>query len=370
MNIAIIGSRGYPYVYSGYETFVRELGERLVRSGIGVTVYCHRNLFHERPREWNGIRLIYLPTIEKKRLSQFVHSLQSILHACFCRYDVILVVNSANGPFGRLTRMFGKRTVINVDGLEWLRPKWRGLGARYFYWASKRAVRLFDRAVTDSLEMQRVYREEFGAETTMIAYGADILPAAGTGWLDRWELQSRQYYLVIARLVPDNNTDLIVREFIATASRRKLVVIGDDPFNNSYVRGLRSHHDPRLVFTGIVRNPAELSCLIQNCQAYIHGHEFGGTNPTLLQALAGGSAVLALDTPFSRETLLDGEYGLLFRKQAGGLGTMIDEMEGREERLADLRCRAQERVRANYSWEKITAQYCELFAGVAGGKRC
>ena len=150
MKIAIIGSRGYPYVYSGYETFVKELSERLVRQGIGVTVYCHRNLFHDKPKEVNGIRLVYIPTIEKKTLSQFIHSLQSMLHACFCRYDVILVVNSANGPFGLLTRIFRKRTAINVDGLEWLRPKWKGMGARYFHWASRLATRLYDRVITDS----------------------------------------------------------------------------------------------------------------------------------------------------------------------------------------------------------------------------
>jgi hypothetical protein len=128
INIAIIGSRGYPCVYSGYETFVAELSERLARQGIGVTVYCHRNLFQSRPKEVNGIRLVYIPTIERKTLSQFIHSFQSMLHACFGGYDAILVVNSANGPFGLLTRLFRKRTAINVDGLEWLRGLCPGHG--------------------------------------------------------------------------------------------------------------------------------------------------------------------------------------------------------------------------------------------------
>jgi glycosyltransferase involved in cell wall biosynthesis len=370
MKIAIIGSRGYPYIYSGYETLVRELAERLAGQGVSVTVYCHRNLFCDRPKEVKGIRLVYLPTIERKILSQFIHSLQAMLHACFSRTDVILVVNSANGPFGLLTRIFGKRTVINVDGLEWLRPKWRGLGGRYFHWASGLAARLYDRVVTDSLEMQRVYREEFGAETNMIAYGADIGPVADAGKLDQWGLQPRQYYLVVARLVPDNNTDLIVREFLASVSERKLVVVGDDPYGDGYVRALRGHQDRRLVFTGLVRDAGELSALFQNCHAYLHGHEFGGTNPSLLQALAGGCAVCALDTPFSREMLLNGEYGLFFHKQAGSLGALIIEIERQEEPLAGLRRKAQERVRENYSWERITSQYSELFAGLSNGEKC
>lgn len=375
MKVAIIGTRGYPYVYSGYETFVRELGERLVARGASVTVYCHRGLFRERPRQVNGIRLVYLPTIERKTLSQFVHSLQSMIHACFCRYDVILVVNSANGPFGLLTRLCHKRTAINVDGLEWLRPKWRGLGARYFRWASRQATRLYDRVVTDSREMQKAYASEFGAASTMIAYGANIEPAADPGLLAHWSLEPRGYYLVIGRLVPDNNADLIVREFVASGSPRKLVIVGDDPYGNGFASALRGLGDPRLVFTGYVNDPVQLAALSQNCYAYLHGHEFGGTNPILLHALANGCAVLALDTVFSREVLDDGEHGLFFAKEEGGLRRLIAVADSGADLLAGLRARAQRRIDGNYSWENVTAQYWHLFneltdgrGGRAGGK--
>lgn len=366
MNIAVIGSRGYPYVYSGYETFVRELSERLVRQGVGVTVYCHRYLFRGRPKEVNGVRLIYIPTIEKKTLSQFIHSFQSMLHACFAKYDVVLVVNSANGPFGLLTRVFRKRTAINVDGLEWLRPKWQGLGARYFHWASRLATRLYDRVITDSLEMQKIYRHEFGAVSTMIAYGANIGPAADPGLLAKWDLRPRQYYLVVGRLIPDNNADLIVREFSASASARKLVIVGDVPYKDRFAGFIRrSATDPRIVFTGYVNDADELAALYQHCHAYCHGHEFGGTNPALLQALANGCAVYALDTVFNREMLLNGEYGLFFSKESGSLKKLVAELEGREELLAGFRQKARQRIRENYDWEKITAQYRQLFENMA-----
>jgi exopolysaccharide biosynthesis WecB/TagA/CpsF family protein len=368
MRIAIIGSRGYPYVYSGYETFVRELSERLIRQGVGVTVYCHRNLFRKRPKEVNGVRLVYVPTIERKTLSQFVHSMQAVLHACFCRYDVILVVNSANGPFGLLGRIFRKRTAINVDGLEWLRPKWKGLGGRYFYWASKMAVKLYDRVITDSTEMQKIYLKEFSAVSTMIAYGANIPPPAPLSLIAKWNLEPRNYFLIVGRLVPDNNADLIVREFIASASPRKMVVVGDVPYRDRYAEVIRQLADPRLVFTGYVTDPGELAALYQNCYAYCHGHEFGGTNPALLQALANGCAVCALDTVFNREMLLDGEYGFFFGKERGGLGRLINELEGRGgDSLAGLRRRAPERIRENYSWEKITEQYRQLFTAMIRG---
>jgi len=168
-RVAIIGSRGYPYVYSGYETFIKELAERLVKVGYQITVYCHRNLFPQQPPIVNGIRCIYLPTIEKKNLSQFIHSLQAICHACFKKFPLILVVNSANGPFGFLTKIFRMRTAINVDGLEWMRPKWKGMGAKYFYWASRMAARLFDVIITDSFAMQKIYKEEFACASVVIA---------------------------------------------------------------------------------------------------------------------------------------------------------------------------------------------------------
>ncbi len=371
MKIAIIGSRGYPYVYSGYETFVRELSERLVRQGLGVTVYCHRNLFPVRPKEVNGISLVYLPTIEMKILSQFVHSLQSVLHACFAKYDVVLVVNSANGPFGLLTRLFRKATVINVDGLEWLRPKWRGLGARYFHWASRAATRLFDRVITDSLAMQEIYRKEFGAASTMIAYGANIAPAADPARLDKWQLRPRGYFLVVGRLIPDNNADLILREFVASASSKKLVIVGDVPYKDRYADSIHSHAaNARIVFTGYVTERDELSALYQHCHVYCHGHEFGGTNPALLQALAEGCAVCALDTVFNREMLLDGEYGMFFSKQSGNLGKMIAELEKKEKVLDGFRRKARQRIRENYDWDEITGQYRRLFESLSAKEKC
>ena len=148
LKIAIIGSRGYPYVYSGYETLVKELSERLVQKGHIVRIYCHKSLFKERPKSMNGIELIYTPSIKSKFLSQFLNSFFSTLHFCISSFDIGLYVNSANGPLGILTKIFGKKTCINVDGLEWLRPKWKGLGSYYFKIASKFATIFFDEIIT------------------------------------------------------------------------------------------------------------------------------------------------------------------------------------------------------------------------------
>jgi len=361
MKIAIIGSRGYPYVYSGYETFVKELVERLVRRDYEITVYCHKNLFKSYPRQVNGVDLVYIPTIEKKSLSQLVHSIQSITHACLKDFDIILVVNSANGPFGLITRLFGKKTAINVDGLEWLRPKWKGLGARYFHWASRMATRLYDVIITDSDEMQKVYEREFKAQSTVIAYGANIRESTRPELIDQWGLQPQGYYLIVGRLIPDNNADIILREFISASSNKKLVIVGDVPYKDAYAGSLKGLDDPRVIFTGYVNDQDILAELYHNCFAYFHGHEFGGTNPTMLKALAYGCAICALDTVFNREMLNNDEYGLFFSKQQGSLTALIHRIEAEPASLSVYKQKSRTRITTNYTWEKITDQYDELF---------
>ena len=172
MNVAIIGSRGYPYVYSGYETFVKELSERLINKNIKVTVYCHKNLFVNKPNKINNINLVYIPTIQKKALSQIVNSFLSFIHCCFTKPDVILVVNVANGPLGIIPKVFGIPTLINVDGLEWLRPKWKGLGSWYFKIAARLATVFYDKIINDSEEMRNIYLKLFNIDSKVIAYGA------------------------------------------------------------------------------------------------------------------------------------------------------------------------------------------------------
>ena len=361
MKIAILGSRGYPYVYSGYETFVKELAERLVKKGISVTVYCHKNLFDEHPPIVNGINLVYLPTIEKKSLSQFIHTFQSMLHAVFQDYDIILVVNSANGPFGFISKIFRRKTAINVDGLEWLRPKWKGLGAKYFYWASKLSTKFYDVIINDSYSMADIYKKEFNAESVVIAYGANIRYSKNPELIQKWNLKKHDYYLVVGRLIPDNNADIIIREFVASNSTKKLVIVGDVPYKDDYAEKIKSTEDDRILFTGYIKDQDELSELYHNCFAYIHGHEFGGTNPTMLQALACGCAVIALDTVFTREMCDGDKHALYFNKESGNLKRLIEGVETDDSILKKLRNSSRSRIIENYTWDKITNQYIELF---------
>jgi glycosyltransferase involved in cell wall biosynthesis len=363
LKIAIIGSRGYPYVYSGYETFVRELSERLVKQGVEVTVYCHKQLFSERPKQVNGIHLAYIPSIETKILSQLSHSFLSFLHASYRRYDVILAVNSANGPFGLITRLFKVKTAINVDGLEWLRPKWKGLGAKYFYWASKQATRFFDILINDSDEMRKVYLDLFDRDSKVIAYGANIRYSQNADLINHWAIIPDSYYLIVGRMVPDNNADVLLKGFMKTSSTKKLVIVGDVPYSDQWASQLKQLgvQDDRLIFTGYVTDQNVLAELYHNCYAYLHGHEFGGTNPTMLKAMAYGCAILALDTPFNREMLQDGKHGAFFTKEELSFSHLIDKIDQHPEEVSALKSCAREGITNKYNWDNVTQSYLEVF---------
>ena len=361
LRIAIIGTRGYPYVYSGYETLVKELAERLVKSGNEVTVYCHRKLFNEKPKKVNGVNLVYTPSVHSKVFSQLYNSFFSFVHVCFSKSDVILILNSANGPFGLLTKILRKKTCINVDGLEWLRPKWSGLGSIYFKWASKMATLFCDQIINDSVEMRKVYLDLFKRDSKVIAYGANIRKSKNLGSITTFNIKKREYYLVVGRLIPDNNADLIIEGFLKSSSSKKLVIVGDVPYKDSYACDLKKIKDKRLVFTGYIKDQNVLSELYHNCYLYVHGHEFGGTNPTMIKAMANGCAILALDTVFNQEMLKKGKFGLFFKKDLKSITSKIDYCEKENILMDKLRQESVKGITKKYNWDFITSQYLEVF---------
>jgi len=357
MKVAIIGAKGYPYVYGGYDTFVKELAERLIQKNISVTVYNHKKLFTAYPETVNGIQVKYINAIETKSLSQLTHSVKSLLHACFSDADIILVVNAANGPFGIFTKLFHKKTIINVDGVEWERPKWKGLGSSYFYFAAWLATKLYDRIITDAEEMKKVYADKFKTNSTVIAYGANKRSSTNTTILQRLQLQSRGYYLVIGRLIPDNNADIIVQGFIQSTSNKKLLIVGDVSYKDDYADAIKNIQHPDIIFAGYVNDADELAALYHHCYAYVHGHEFGGTNPTMIQALASNCAILALNTRFSREMLADNEYGVYFEKDAVSVANHINYLDANETIVQALREHASQAITEKYDWDCITEKY-------------
>ncbi|MDC3198686.1 DUF1972 domain-containing protein [Flavobacteriaceae bacterium] len=365
LKISIIGSRGYPYVYSGYETLIKELSERLVARGCEVTVYCHRNLFNKKPALVKGIKLVYVPTIESKSLSQLIHSFLSMCHAVTSDADVIFAVNAANGPFGLISKIFRKPTAINVDGLEWLRPKWKGLGAKYFKIAARLSTILFDQIINDSDEMRKVYLNMFKKDSVVIAYGATVIKSEELSLIKQWPITPKEYYLVVGRMIPDNNADIIVKGFLASNSTKKMVVVGDVFYRDNYADKLKALKDERLIFTGYVNDSDVLAALYHHSYMYVHGHEFGGTNPTMIKAMAYGCGILALNTVFNKEMLNNDSYGIYFDKNQEAVRRQINYADQHPYKIKQLRQKSQLGITDKYNWDCITDQYLEVFKRLA-----
>jgi glycosyltransferase involved in cell wall biosynthesis len=366
MKIAIMGIRGMPSTYGGYETFVGELAPRLAQRGHDVTIYCRSGLFKERPPEHLGVKLRYLPSLEHKSLSTLSHTALSITDASLRDFDLIFVCNAANGLFGFIPRALGKKCVLNVDGMEWLRPKWSKTGKTFFKNSARLGTKFYHEIVTDAEEMHRLYAREFGIDSTYIAYGANIEQSEHPEVLKEYGLEPGGYYLIVGRRVPDNNADLLIEGFAKSGSQKMLAVVGGADYKGNVVEmefheKLKSLANDRVRFTGHVSKPGHLKELFANCFAYLHGHQFGGINPTILSALGAGACVLALQTPFNVEALDNGHYGLLFPKNPDELAKQLQFAESHPVEMQQFRARAPERIRERFTWEQITDQYEALF---------
>ena len=358
MKIAILGTRGIPANYGGFETFAEELSTRLVARGHQVTVYGRTNNIQFSGRAYRGVRIVLLPTIPHKYLDTLAHTFLSVLHILFRRVDVILFCNAANSIFSFLPRFAGTKTLVNVDGLERQRGKWNALGKAWYRFSERLATILPNGIISDAEVIQRYYRERYGKQSWFIPYGADTERVGTTACLDRLGLQSHEYVLYVSRLEPENNALLVVQAFEAVPTTKKLVIVGDAPYARDYIHRLHATGDPRILFPGAIYGQGYRE-LQSHASAYVHATEVGGTHPALIEAMGRGCPVLYLDTPENREVA--GDAGLAFRKSpedlAGKMISLLQDPELRESCAAAGRRRVEQR----YQWDVVTSRYEALF---------
>ncbi|MBE0596626.1 MAG: DUF1972 domain-containing protein [Desulfuromonadales bacterium] len=368
MKIALIGTRGVPASYGGFETCVEEVGRRLVERGHEVTVFCRSGHYRERRRvrEYLGMRLIYLPSIRHRTLDTLSHTALSVLRAIFSPFDVLMVFNAANSPMLILPRLLGRRIAINTDGLEWKRGKWGPLARRYYLFAEWLSTRLANRIVADSRGIADYYRQQYGAESTSIAYGAYINQSRRPELLAPLGLTPGGYFLQITRFEPENNPLLTLRAFQGLDTDKKLVLVGGVPYDSDYARQIRQEAGEGVLLPGFIYEPELLRELWCNCYAYVHGNEVGGTNPALLQAMANGCPTLAIDVPFSRDVLDD--TGIFFAHETEDLRQKMGWTLAHPEELNLLREKAVARIREHYSWEEVADGYERLFEELVEGR--
>jgi glycosyltransferase involved in cell wall biosynthesis len=366
LKIALIGTRGVPAQYGGFETCVEELGRRLVERGHSVTVYCRRSYYDERPERYLGMRLVHLPSIRRRSLDTLSHTCLSVLHAVTESYDAYVVFNAANSPALLLPRLLGKKIVINPDGLEWKRGKW-GPVARGFYRGSAwLAARLANRIVADSPGIQDYYRETYGVPSSYVAYGAYLRESRKPALLQKLGVRPGGYFLQIARLEPENNPLLTIQAYRRLRTDKKLLVIGGVPYESAYSREVAAQADENVLLPGFVYDKELLAELWTNCYAYVHGNEVGGTNPSLLQTMASGCFTIAIDVRFSRDVLRDG--GIYYRKSPEALAEKMSWALANGPLLPAYKERARARIEECFSWETVADGYEQVLGELVAGK--
>lgn len=364
MRIAILGARGIPACYSGYDTLVEELSLGLVKSNFSdVLVYCRKGYYRNHPVTYNGVQLVYLPAPRIKAFESLFHSLISSLHVLRQHVDIIYFVDPANAPFGLLLRLCGKKVVIHTDGLGWQRRKWGPLARRYYKFVEWLSARTAHALVTDNPAMEKYYKQEYGTDSAYISYGAQSHYGDDDTVYNELGIDPKRYLLVVARLEPENNTDLIIREYSRSKVTMPLVIVGDAPYNSNYMARLKSLAGEKVIFAGRINNQPKLNALYKGACFYIHGHEVGGTNPSLLRAINAGTAPLVLNVAFN--TCVVGEYGYVFEKEKGSLRDQIESLLSNMGDVDTTGKKARIRGESLFSWDSVVSDHYRLFAKVA-----
>jgi glycosyltransferase involved in cell wall biosynthesis len=360
VKIAMLGSRGIPASYSGFETYFEQLGARLVDRGHQVTVYCRTHHIAYAGPHYRGMRLVRLPTIANKYLDTIIHSTLSSLHALTQGYDIALYVIAGNSLVTWIPRLVGQATVLNVDGLDWKRAKWPGPAKAYIRFAERMATILPSACLTDSRVVQCYYRDAYRREPYYIPYGSEVPHIGPSETLARFGLVPRGYVLFVGRLVPENCAHHLVEAFRGLETDMKCVIVGDAPYAEEYISGLKATEDPRVVFTGYQFGSAYHE-LGSNAEIFVETSGAGGTHPALLEAMAFGNAVIVHNTAENLETI--GDTGLSYDGAVGAdsLREVLRRVFADPDLVTTLRQQAMERAQQVYSWKVVTDQHEALF---------
>lgn len=366
LRIALIGTRGIPAAYGGFETAVEEVGRRLVERG-------HRVLVYGRDAGTAGdvhlgMRRVTLPAVRQKALETLSHTALSTMHAVTrARPDAAFVFNAANSPFLPLLRARRIPVALHMDGLEWRRSKWGPRGKAYYRSAESFGVRQADAIIADAPGIADYYDHQFGVGSEMIRYGAPLLDEASTDGIRELGLESGGYHLVVARFEPENHVREIVEGYAASAATKPLVVVGSAPYAAEYTADIDriAAADPRIRLLGAVYDQELLDALYHHAFTYLHGHSVGGTNPSLLRAMGARTAVIAFDVGFNRE-VLDGQ-GWYFAGPSD-VAAAVDAAEADAAAVETTGLRLRDRAAEAFSWDDVAAAYEDLAVRLVTGE--
>ncbi|MFN7935486.1 MAG: DUF1972 domain-containing protein [Bryobacteraceae bacterium] len=354
LRIAILGTRGIPARYGGFETFAEELSKRLVARGHSVRVYCRAR---HTSQEFQGVQLVYLPTLRHKYFDTLAHTAVSTFHLLFHPVDIALYCNAANAIYTWMPRLRGIPVALNVDGLERKRKKWNKLAQAWYLLSERLSTWFPTRAISDAEQIADYYRQRYHTETTFIPYGAPLGKVNTFQALKDLGLEPDRYFLYVTRFEPENHPLLVREAFEAVDTSVKLALIGDAPYAAEYIRRVRDTRNPRVLLPGAIYGDGYRE-LQSHCLAYVHATEVGGTHPALIEAMGRGCVVLYLNTPENHEVA--GGVGIPFEPEqlTDKMKQVLRMTESEREQWGR---KAMERVAERYSWDSVTTSYERLF---------
>ena len=369
MRIALIGSRGIPARYSGFETFYEQLGSRLAARGHEVTVYNRSHFIKDVKDSYRGMRIVTLPSIPSKHLDTITHTAVSSIHALFSRYDIAYYCIVGNSPLAWIPRLSGSRVLLNVDGEDWARAKW----GRFARWYQRRcegiATRTAHVIIADARVVQQRYEELHHAPSVFVPYGANTVRDERTDALQRFGLESRKYLFYVGRLVPENAIDVLIEAFRGLSTDCKLVITGDAPYVEEHKAFLRrlAEGDSRIVFTGYAFNEAYAQ-LSSHALLYVQPSGIDGTRPALLDQMGFGNCVVVRDSAVNMEVIRDAGYSFNREDPVASLRSVLSGLLRDRDRIEVARPKALERIQNYYDWDWITLFYENLFCRLTRGE--
>lgn len=370
IRVAFLGGRGIPPTYGGYCTLFDQVATRLANHpDFSITVYCRREYFSDRPKWFKGIRLHYLPVWRNKYFESLLFTGMSVIHALFVRrFDVIFVVDNANGPLMLPFWLIRKPTALHTDGLGWKRRKWGKWGSKYYKWTEKISAKLTSILVSDAIAIQDYYLDNYQAPSVFIPYGANVGDKPDHSSLQQYGLEPGKYFLIVTRIEPDNNTDILIREYKAANLNRPLIIIGGARYPSEFSRAIEAEANEQVRFLGGIYESAVLNSIYTNAFVYLHGHVVGGTNPALLRAMNAGVACAAFDINFTREVI--GEQGIFFSDKEGDLAGKLQQLEAKPKETQSRGKALGKRASEVYRWDAVADAYAVLFKQLAHGVPC
>lgn len=361
MRIALIGCRGIPARYGGFETLAEQLAERLAAKGHDVTVYCRGRYAAADAAVAPGVHRIVLPALYTKHLETLSHTFLSVLHQCLRPGGTVLLMNNANAIFIPILRLLGKKVFVHVDGLEWQREKWGRAASAWHRFSEKAAARLAHGLVCDSEVIQRYYERTYRCRPAYIAYGALQEEPPNSRALEKFSLKPGEYFLFVGRLEPENHPAEIAMAYAqipAAESPFPLVLAGWAPYAEAYGKTLRAIPDSRLRFPGGVYGE-DYRALLHHCFAFLHASSVGGTHPVLVEAMGAARPIITSDIPENLETV--GDTALSFSLEKRNLPEKIHYLLQNPQKAQSLGQRAASRATKVFNWDKVASDYETLF---------